>query len=179
MPSKGEAPDKRPAVTHAEYSLFCWLRLNPKVAATYGIKDCNGSTSIGSMLLQTLEAQGMDVKWYDRMDAAPSGSANEKAAAWIQKVGRRPGRHMQQLSERPSVAPPSSAAVLRKGRLPKVCFPLLVKLSNQRRKVTFNSSGNRIAPPAKVALFERDRRRMCRQRSVHGHPSLRGARCRR
>ena len=29
------APDKRPAVTHAEYSLFCWLRLNPKVAETW------------------------------------------------------------------------------------------------------------------------------------------------
>ena len=51
VPSKGKKPDHAPAATNTEYSLFCWLRLNPDVAKTYGI-DCNGMTTIGSMLLQ-------------------------------------------------------------------------------------------------------------------------------
>ena len=89
MPSKGDAPDKRPAITNAEYSLFCWLRLHPAIAATYHIKDCHGGTSIGSMLFQLLWALGMDVQWYDRMDHEPTGTANEKAAAWIKSVSRR------------------------------------------------------------------------------------------
>ena len=53
-----------------EMALFAFLRLNPTVAATYGIKTCsqgcdgcqglkrcagvNGKTSIGWMLMQTL-----------------------------------------------------------------------------------------------------------------------------
>ena len=45
MPSKGEAPDKRPAVTKTEYALFCWLRLHPDVAKTYGINDCKENSS--------------------------------------------------------------------------------------------------------------------------------------
>ena len=89
MPSKGAQPAHKPAVTAAEYALFCWLRLHPDIAATYHIKDCHGATSIGSMLFQLLWALGMDVQWYDRMDHKPTGTANEKAAAWIKFVSRR------------------------------------------------------------------------------------------
>ena len=156
MPSKGDAPDKRPAVTLQEYALFCWLRLHQDVAKTYGIKECNGNTSIGSMLFQTLNAQGMHVDWYERLDAEPDGTANEKAAAYIKRVGRRPGAHMKQLSERPEVAPPDHAAVLRHhGRLPRAAFPKLVELSAQRRQRRFNSLGNEIVAPKATALIER------------------------
>ena len=55
MPSRGAAPDKRPACTAAEYALFCYLRLHPEIAKTYGIKECGVNTSIGSMLQQMLE----------------------------------------------------------------------------------------------------------------------------
>ena len=51
----------RPSVTPSEFALFCWLRLHPKEAETYGIEKCDGETTIGSMLLQTLRSQGMDV----------------------------------------------------------------------------------------------------------------------
>ena len=156
MPSKGDAPAARPAVTAAEYALFCWLRLHPNVAKTYHIEDCNGATSIGSMLLQLLQALGMDVRWYDRMDEEPKGRANQKAAAWIKSVSVRPGRHMQTLAELPKVAPPSTAAVLRKGKLPKVCFPLL-KVKHKKRPRHTNSRGNRRAAPADVMLMERQR----------------------
>lgn len=50
------APEKRSAIKGYEYSLLCWLRLNPEVAETYGIKACTGKTTIGSMLAQTLES---------------------------------------------------------------------------------------------------------------------------
>ena len=44
--------------------MLCWLRLHSDVAKTYGIYRCNGKTTLGSMLLQTLQAQGMAVDWY-------------------------------------------------------------------------------------------------------------------
>jgi len=33
-------------VSPAEFALFCWLRLHPKEAATYGIEDCDGETAL-------------------------------------------------------------------------------------------------------------------------------------
>jgi len=32
-------------------SFSCWLRINPDVAKTYGIDNCDGNTTIGSMLI--------------------------------------------------------------------------------------------------------------------------------
>ena len=54
-------------VTHVEYALFCFLRLHPDTAKTYGIDRCDGNTTIGSMLMQTLEAQGMKAEWYAQL----------------------------------------------------------------------------------------------------------------
>ena len=106
----------RARLNPSEFALVCWLRLNPKVATTYGIEKCDGETTIGSMLLQTLHAQGMDVKWHLQV---PNGAitdestSNQKGAALIKAVGVRPGARMKQLSERPEIAPPSNAAVRR------------------------------------------------------------------
>lgn len=50
--------------SNAEYALFCWLRLHGDVAESFGISSCNEQTSVGSMLLQLLEAQGIKVKWH-------------------------------------------------------------------------------------------------------------------
>ena len=112
----------RPQITWTENCLFCWLRLHPKIAETYGIKKCDGNTTIGSMLLQMLEAQGADVKWYERLAPEPTGTANEIAAAYIKTFARRPGQWLKQLSQRPEVAPPDHAAVLRRhGTPPIIC----------------------------------------------------------
>ena len=62
---------------------------------------------------------------------------------------------MKQLSERPEVAPPSNAAVLRKGVLPRVSFPLLAELSKDRQKRSTTARGNRIGPPNDVAFMQR------------------------
>ena len=60
MPSGGkrkeETAEHRPGVTNSEFALFSWLRLHPKEAATYGIEVCDGKTTIGSMLVQTLRS---------------------------------------------------------------------------------------------------------------------------
>ena len=58
------ASDHRPCITREENALFCYLRLHPDVSNTYGIKSCTGKTTIGSMLVQTLHAQGLNVDWY-------------------------------------------------------------------------------------------------------------------
>jgi len=151
----------RPSITAAQNSVVCWVRLHSKVAETYGIKDVDLNTSVGSMLLQTLEAQGMDVDWYERLPTgslanSEDASANQKAAAYIWKVSRRPGARMKPLSERPQVAPPDEAAIVRHhGRPPRVSFPLLLKLAAQRRRRAFSWAGNEIVTPAPVALCER------------------------
>ena len=50
--------------------------------------------------------------WYERVpQLSEDATANEKAAALIKKIGRRPGACMKQLDERPEVAPLSRAAV--------------------------------------------------------------------
>ena len=158
-------------------ALLAFLRLNPTVAATYGITTCslgctgckglqhcagvNGKTSIGWMLMQTLAAQGMDVKWYDQL---PNGASSEKpktnqdAVMWIKSVSRRPGARMKQLSERPKVAPPDHSAVQRHhGHLPKVSFPMLVKLAKSKRRHCWTGCGNKVTPATAVALVERQR----------------------
>ena len=63
MAPKSKAPqaDHRVGITREENALMCWLRLHPAVAKTFGIEKCHGKTTIGSMLSQTLEAQGMDL----------------------------------------------------------------------------------------------------------------------
>ena len=63
---------------------------------------------------------------------------------------------MKPLTERPEVAPPDHSAVQRAhGRLPRVAFPLLVRLSKHRRDRKFTNCGNRLWPLAETALVER------------------------
>ena len=86
MGRKTDRIEHRPGVTAAEFSLFCWLRCNEKVAESYGIKNCNGETTIGSMLLQSLRSQGMDVDWYERL---PDGAIHDNSTNGTQ--GDSPG----------------------------------------------------------------------------------------
>ena len=115
------APDHRSAITATEYAVFCKLRLSPTIAESYGIEQCDGKTTIGSMLMQTLEKQGMKATWHERLPNGAdqySKSSNEHGARYIKSLDRRPGRWLQQLKDRPKLAPPDNAAVLRrKGRL--------------------------------------------------------------
>ena len=96
--SKAAKPDHTPGVTTSEFALFCYLRTHAEVAATYGIKQCHGKTTIGSMLQQLLEAQGAVVAWHEEL---PEGSnelvGNDKAAAFISSFSRRPGRRLKNL----------------------------------------------------------------------------------
>jgi hypothetical protein len=127
--SKAPTPDHRVGCTRAEYAVFCWLRLHGDVAATYGIKSCNGKTTIGSMLLQLLTALGADIDWHDALpDGSDELSGNDKAAAFISKFSRRQGRRMKTLRERlqellakDHVAPQATAAIGRKdGKAPRL-----------------------------------------------------------
>ena len=80
----GDEVVTRPGISKSENAVWCWLRLHPEVAKTYGIKACCEDTRIGSMLLQTLEAQGMDVQWYERLPNgvnADEGTPNERGAS--------------------------------------------------------------------------------------------------
>ena len=43
-------------------AVVCWLRLNPGIAKTYGISEVNRDTSVGSMFMQTLQAQGAGIE---------------------------------------------------------------------------------------------------------------------
>ena len=161
--SKGKQSDHRICITDDEFALLCWLRENPDVAATYGIKDCNGKTTIGAMLAQTLDAQGMKVLWHKQLpNDAPGHDArgtNASGAQYIQKVGKRPGARLKNLKERlkeleaATAAVPETAAVRRRGGVPKVSFPFLLKLARMRRKREFTSRGNRVGAPAAVALY--------------------------
>ena len=108
----------RPSLQPAENSVVCYLREHKEIAKSYGITSCDGNTSVGSMLLQTLQSQGMDVEWYERLpnDSVVNDEkavANVRAAGYIKKVTRRPGAHMKPLMERPKVAPPDNAAIAR------------------------------------------------------------------
>ena len=154
--------DHAPGVTHNEFALFCWLRINPQVAATYGI-ECNGKTTIGSMLCQTLKSQGCVVEWYERLPHATPDDAkpNARAAAWIKKVGKRPGNRLKNLGERlealvakDHVMPPDDAAVRRRdGKAPKLNFPLIAALGRMsKRRQQTSCRNNPIVAPSEVAL---------------------------
>ena len=149
--SAKKAPDAahRVGLTHEENALFCWLHGNPAVAKTYGI-EAMGKTTIGSMLLQTLKAQGMYVKWHKQLPNGAEAAAktpNDRGAMWIKKVSRRPGAHMKQLKDRPEVKVPPDAAINSKGRGPRISFPLLLKLAVARRKKIYTNCGNKQTPP--------------------------------
>ena len=165
MPSNGKQSDHRVGMTDEDFALFCWLRQHPDVAATYGIKKCNGSTLVGSMLRQTLEAQGMAVEWHLQLpNSAPANDAtgNAAGAQYIKKIGARPGQRLKNLKERLKELEranhdvPLTAAIKRRGGKPKVSFPLLLALARGKRARVFSSRGNRIGAPAAVALVERD-----------------------
>jgi hypothetical protein len=153
MTSKADAPDHRVACSDQEYSLAAYLRLNPSVAATYGIKKCHGLTRIGSMLTQTLQAQGMDIDWYKQLPlGAPAADApgiNAHAASFIKKVGRRPGNRLKGVMERlceHEVAAPSDAAIRRRGGLSKASFPVLLwrLMINLVSNVTYYRTSNNV-----------------------------------
>ena len=178
MPSHSKA-DHYTGITTPEFAVLCYLRQHPDVANTYGIKTCslgctgcrgkkacagvNSHTSLGWMLCQTLKAQGADITWYDQLPngvSADKPKTNEQGAAWIKSFSRRPGARMEQLSKRPEVAPPDHSAVQRKHShasraLPRVAFPMLIKLAKQKRKRQFTNCGNRVWPLADTALVER------------------------
>ena len=155
------ASDHRPCITREENALFCYLRLHPDVSNTYGIKSCTGKTTIGSMLVQTLHAQGLNIDWYSSQQQPQTAAAkgtNAAGASWVKQVSRRPGARSKQLSERPQVAPTDKAAILRKnGRLSQLSFPMLLKLSACKRGKKFTACGNHVRPPQAVALVERHR----------------------
>lgn len=159
MTSRAPPPDTRLACSLDEYALVCYLRLNPAIAKTYGIKECVGKTTVGSMLQQVLEALGMHVNWHKRLPIADTAlqqmkAGNAKGSVWIQSLTRRPGAHMKQLKQQPKVAPPPDAAVTKNGRPRASLFPQLKKLSNERRKKSFSTCGNLFAPPSATALVE-------------------------
>ena len=68
----------RASITAECNAIVCWLRLNPVVAKTYGISEVNRDTSVGSMFMQTLQAQGAGIEWHMRL---PDGAhaAGKKA----------------------------------------------------------------------------------------------------
>ena len=153
---------KEAYIDEAEYAVMCYLRLHPDVCKSYGIKEHKGlNMSIGAMLLQTLNAQGMRVDWYDQEQTQPAkATPNEKwANSWIKSVTRRPGAWLAPLEDRPEVAPPPKAAIIREGRsrgkLPKSAFPAMPKGATPRPRHQTSSCGNRIAPAAGTALVER------------------------
>jgi hypothetical protein len=159
-------PDHTPGVTRSEFAFFCWLRKNPDVAASYGIKSCNGKTTIGSMLLQACQGQGAAVEWYERPPQIPDDAPpNDRAAAWIKRVSSRPGQRLKGLQERledlaakDHTAPPPEAAVRRRdGKAPRLSFPLIVALSHSKRRKQTSQRYNPVVAPCAVALVERAR----------------------
>ena len=162
--------ETRATITPECNAIVCYLRLNPKVAKTYGMTKLDRNTSVGSMLMQTLQAQGMAVNWYDRL---PNGAldegktANDKAAAYIKRIHTRPGARMKRLDERPEVAPPDTAAIVRHhGVLPRVSFPLLLKLAKYRRAKKTTACGNKVG-----------RTRLPTCPHLTHHPCTRAGRC--
>ena len=136
-------------------ALVCYLRLHPTIGKTYGIKNIDEKTSVGSMLWQTLGAQGMDMKWWDNaLPADKDATPNAKSAKLVRSMGQRPGARKKQLSERPEMAPPASAAVRRTGgsacKVPRVNFKLYLRLSKAKWKRRFNACGNQLCRPGEI-----------------------------
>ena len=138
----------RPSITAECNAIVCWLRLNPSVAKTYGISEVDGNTSVGSMFMQTLQAQGAAVEWCTNEPDGPLGTGKTptvKPAAYINRIYTRPGGRKKRLDERPEVAPPDNAAILRHhGRLRKASFPMLLRLSKYRRPKKTTACGNKV-----------------------------------
>ena len=136
-PELRKTPTGRACITAEANAIVCYLRLHPSVAKTYGIIKVDGNTSVGSMLMQTLWSQGAGVDWHERLPDGAHGkdkNANQKWSAYIKRIYTRPGGRKKRLDERPEVAPPDNSAMLRHhGRLPKVSFPMLVRLAKYRR----------------------------------------------
>ena len=155
------APAHRLSVTRDQNALFCWLRLNPAVAKSYGIKQCALDEGIGSMLYQLLQTAGMHVEWYQQLPNGAEAKAktlSDLAAMYVKRVTKKPGPKTKQLADMPQVAPPDKAAILRQnGRLPRVSFPMLLRLSKCKRARKFSACGNRVRAPQAVALVERSR----------------------
>ena len=112
------------------------------------------------MLMQTLESQGCDVTWLQRLPpGVPSNdaTANEKAACWIKSVTMRPGQRLKQLTERPKVAPTDKAAIVRRQAkaLPKRFFEQLK--GRPRRPKLSSTCYNKFTAPSAVALVQRER----------------------
>lgn len=164
------AAEHRTSISYEEYSLVSYLRLHPDVSKSFGIKECHGNTRVGSMLRQTLMAQGLREEWYKQLPAeavSAMAGTNAHAASFIKKLTRRPGNRLKSVEERlaalqkdgADTAAPPDAAIKRRGKLPRVTFPLLMSLARVKRKHEFSSRGNRRRPPAAAALIERDQGR--------------------
>ena len=138
----------RASITPECNAIVCWLRLHPSVAKTYGISEVDGNTSVGSMFMQTLQAQGAAVEWCTNEPDGPLGTGKTptvKPAAYINRIYTRPGGRKKRLDERPEVAPPDNAAILRHhGRLRKASFPMLLRLSKYRRPKKTTACGNKV-----------------------------------
>jgi hypothetical protein len=147
-PELRKTPKVRAYITAEAQATVCYLRLHPSVAKTYGIK-VDGNTSVGSMLMQTLCAQGAGVDWHDRLPDGAHGkdkNANQKWSAFIKRIHTRPGGRKKRLDERPEVAPLDHSAILRHhGVLPKVSFPMLVRLAKYRRPKKTTACGNKVS----------------------------------
>ena len=150
----------RVAQSDEEYTAVCWLRCNPKTAASYGITSCKASTRVGSMLLQVLAWMCNTVKWKEvaAADTQTSASGNVRAAAFVDGMKVRSGRKPTPRPQPPSGAPPEAAVFkknpTKRGRPPRISFPLLVRLARTKRKRQFTSRGNLIAAPGAVALVQ-------------------------
>ena len=138
----------RPSITAECNAIVCWLRLNPSIAKTYGISELGGKTSVGSMFMQTLQAQGAAVEWCTNEPDGAGGTGKRPNCAWaayIKRIYTRPGGRKKRLDERPEVAPPDNAAILRHhGRLRKASFPMLLRLSKYRRPKKTTACGNKV-----------------------------------
>lgn len=132
-------------LSEEQNAVVCFLRENHSIAKSYGIKSIDGHTSVGSMLMQTLEAQGCGISWYERHDVPAGATANQKGAAWIRSMSRRPVKRMKQLTERPEVMPPPNAAVVKAGESRgKVSIKAIPKsVAAARPRKAFTASGNR------------------------------------
>ena len=138
----------RASITPECNAIVCWLRLNPNVAKTYGISEIDGKTSVGSMFMQTLQAQGAAVEWCTHEPDGAGGGGKQPNVTWaafIKRIYTRPGGRKKRLDERPEVAPPDHAAILRHhGRKPKIAFPLLIRLQKYRRPKKTTACGNKV-----------------------------------
>ena len=165
---KAEKPPHAAGCWPREWAIFCWLRINPDVAKSYGIAKCNGQTTMGSMLEQMLRAQGADIDWLDELPesaAALQKGTNAWSAAFISRFAKRPGRRLKSLRQRlqellakDHVTPGVTAAVGRKdGKTPRLNFPKIAELAAKRRAKVSTRCYNKVEACAEVAFVERRR----------------------